>query len=141
MNADDPYRLQRFVDAQRGVYAQVLAELGAGRKLSHWMWFVFPQPAALGRSDTARFFGIASRDEASAYWRHPLLGMRLKQCTTLMLRHRDQTAVSILGQIDAMKFRSSMTLFEVAAPLEPCFARALQAFCDGRRDELTLAAV
>lgn len=141
MSGTDVHNLQRFVDAQRGVYAQVVDELRRGRKTSHWIWFVFPQLAALGRSAMARRFGIASRDEALAYWRHPVLGMRLKECTGLMLGVEKRGAVDVLGPVDAMKFRSSMTLFDVVAPDEACFAQALQRFFDAQRDALTLAAL
>lgn len=135
------YELQRFVDAQRDVYDRVVGELRRGRKTSHWMWFIFPQLAVLGRSATARHFGIASRDEALAYWRHPLLGRRLKECTALLLALERGSALDIFGEIDAMKLRSSMTLFEAVAPEQGGFAQVLQRFFDGQRDALTLAAL
>jgi uncharacterized protein (DUF1810 family) len=139
MPAADPHGLQRFVDAQRDVYAQALAELRRGRKTSHWMWFVFPQLAGLGRSETARFYGIASRAEAAAYLAHPLLGPRLRECTQQLLGHHGASALQIFGPVDALKFGSSMTLFEQVAPDEPLFARALDRYQAGRRDPLTLA--
>ena len=139
----DPFALQRFVDAQRPVYAQVCAELAAGAKTSHWMWFVFPQLKALGRSATAQHYGLASRAEALAYWRHPLLGARLAECSTLVLNTRGRSALQIFGSIDAMKLRSSMTLFEAVAPQQPVgvsvYARVIDALYAGERDALTLS--
>lgn len=140
MNAD-PHDLQRFVDAQDGVWDDVLAELGAGRKASHWMWFVFPQLKSLGRSETARFYGIASRDEAIAYWQHPVLGTRLRQATGLVLAVRDRDLHAIFGNPDDLKFRSSMTLFATVAPEDPAFRAALQRFSAGMPDPLTLDAL
>jgi uncharacterized protein (DUF1810 family) len=135
---DDPHDLQRFVEAQRPVYDDVLAELAAGAKTSHWMWFVFPQLRALGRSATARHYGLAGLDEAEAYWRHPLLGPRLRECTARVIAVPGRSALQIFGPIDAMKLRSSMTLFERAAPQEPVFRAALDRFFEGRADERTL---
>ena len=142
------FDLDRFVTAQRDVYAQALAELAEGRKRSHWMWFVFPQLAGLGRSETARFYAIVSAGEARAYLAHPLLGPRLRDCTGAMLRHRDCTgamlrhrdrgAESILGAVDAIKFRSSMTLFDAVAADRGLFGEALQVFYGGERDGATL---
>jgi uncharacterized protein (DUF1810 family) len=130
--------LARFVEAQDGVYAQALAELRAGAKTSHWMWFVFPQIVGLSLSATGRFFGLAGLAEAKAYCAHPLLGPRLAECTGAMLGWAGQrSAAAILGPIDALKFRSSMTLFEAAGGGE-AFANALDAFCDGQRDPATL---
>jgi uncharacterized protein (DUF1810 family) len=136
---DDPHDLQRFVGAQNPVYRTVIAELARGAKSSHWMWFVFPQLKELGRSSTAQHYGIASREEALAYWRHPLLGPRLKECTELMLAVEDKSALHILGTPDDLKFRSSMTLFDAVVPGEPVFGRALQKFFDGERDPRTLS--
>jgi uncharacterized protein (DUF1810 family) len=131
--------LERFVEAQRSTYDQALAELRAGAKRSHWMWFVFPQIAGLGRSPTARFYAIADAVEARAYLTHPVLGPRLRQSTEAMLRWAgDKTAEAILGPIDAMKFTSSMTLFNAVAEGDDLFARALAAFNRGQRDPLTL---
>jgi uncharacterized protein (DUF1810 family) len=135
---DDPFDLQRFVDAQEGVYAPVRAELSRGAKSSHWMWFVFPQLRALGRSQTARHFGIASRAEALAYWQHPLLGTRLKECTTLVLAVAGRSALQIFGTPDEMKLRSCMTLFSQVAPQEPLFSQALAKYFGGQGDPLTL---
>jgi len=132
------FDLSRFVDAQAPVYAQVLAELRRGRKESHWMWFVFPQLAGLGRSPTARFYAIGSLAEARVYLAHPLLGPRLRDCTEAILAHRGRSAEAIFGPVDAMKLRSSMTLFEAAGGQEP-FSAALHLFFGGARDDATLA--
>jgi len=134
----DPHDLQRFVEAQDRVWPEVVAELGRGRKTSHWIWFVFPQLKGLGRSPTARHYGIASADEARAYWRHPVLGPRLKTCTGLVLAVRGRSALEIFGTPDDLKFCSSMTLFERVAPDEPAFAQALDRYFGGRRDPRTL---
>ena len=125
--------LERFVRAQDagGTYAQALAELRAGRKSSHWMWFVFPQIAGLGRSATAQAYAIADLAEARAYLAHPVLGPRLRECTALVAGHRDRTAAQIFGGVDAMKLRSSMTLFAAADPDEPAYAAVLEHFFDG----------
>ncbi len=135
----DPDNLQRFVEAQQGAIETAVRELEDGSKQSHWMWFVFPQLAGLGRSSTARYFAISSPDEARAYLDHPLLGSRLRQCVAEILQWAGKrTAEQILGSIDAVKLRSSLTLFE-AASNEPLFGRALDAFFDGVRDDRTLA--
>jgi len=132
--------LGRFVEAQEGVYPQALAELRAGDKSSHWMWFIFPQIAGLGRSPTAQFYAIADRAEAQAYSRHDLLGPRLRECTQAMLGWTGRrSAEAVLGAIDALKFRSSMTLFEACADDPALFAAALDAFYRGERDAATLA--
>lgn len=138
MHADDPFDLNRFVQAQEGVYAEVLAELRAGRKTSHWMWFVFPQLDGLGRSQTARFFAVKSLTEARAYLAHPVLGKRLRECTAAVLAVPGRTASEIFGSPDDIKFRSSMTLFERAEPECDLFSDALDRFFEGRRDRLTL---
>ena len=130
--------LDRFVEAQAGVWAQALAELKAGRKTSHWMWFVFPQIAGLGRSETARFYAIADVAESRAYLAHPLLGARLREAAAALLAHRGRSAEAMLGGIDAVKLRSSMTLFEAVAPEEPVFAAVLEAFFSGQRDPETV---
>ena len=136
---DDPHDLARFVSAQEPVFARVLAELRAGAKSSHWMWFVFPQLKALGRSATARFYGIAGAQEGVAYWQHAVLGPRLAQCTETMLGVVGKSALQILGSPDDLKFCSSMTLFARVAPDEPLFRRAIDRYCAGRLDERTLA--
>jgi len=135
----DVYNLHRFVEAQAPVYEHVRAELQAGAKASHWMWFVFPQLTHLGRSSTARHFGIPSLAEARAYWEHPVLGRRLRECIELVLAVQGRTARQIFGSPDDLKFCSSMTLFEQAAPEEPVFGRALDQYFRGERDRNTLA--
>lgn len=135
----DPYRLQRFVDAQddAGTHAQALRELRAGRKTSHWMWFVFPQIAGLGHSAMARAYAISSIDEARAYLAHPVLGPRLRECAGALLALTGATAESVLGGIDAMKLRSSMTLFARAAPDEPLFGEVIDRLFGGEEDDAT----
>lgn len=130
--------LQRFLDAQNPVYDQVLEELKAGQKQSHWIWFIFPQHRGLGSSQRAQFYGIECLDEARAYQKHPVLGPRLNECTTAVLRHTQKSASQILGVPDDMKFFSCMTLFSEAAPEELVFRLALQAFFNGAKDPETL---
>ncbi len=132
--------LQRFIDAQGTVIDSAMAELVAGAKRSHWMWFVFPQLKGLGHSSMAEYYGIESLDEARAYLAHPVLGERLKACTRASLAHHDRTAHAIFGSPDDLKFRSSMTLFTLAVPGEPLFRQALERFFDGHLDPLTVAA-
>lgn len=136
---DDPHRLQRFVEAQNeaSTYERALSELRAGRKRSHWMWFVFPQIAGLGHSTNALAYAISSLEEASAYLAHPLLGPRLLECTRALTQLTGASAREILGDIDAMKLRSSMTLFANAAPHEPLFRQVLDRYFDGIADEAT----
>ncbi|SHG24958.1 Uncharacterized protein, DUF1810 family [Jatrophihabitans endophyticus] len=135
---DDPHRLERFVDAQDdATYAQVLVELRAGRKRSHWMWFVFPQLAGLGRSPTAQHFAIASLDEARAYIAHPLLGPRLAECAQLVAASATSDAQTFFGGIDAVKLRSSMTLFDLVADAA-VFGDVLARYFHGERDPQTL---
>lgn len=121
-----PFGLQRFVAAQHAVYRQVCAELAAGQKRSHWMWFVFPQLQGLGRSAMSQRYGVASRVEAAAYLQHAVLGARLMECTGLVLGVRERSIEQIFGFPDALKFRSSMTLFAAVDAGEPLFDRALQ---------------
>jgi uncharacterized protein (DUF1810 family) len=130
------YDLQRFVDAQneQGTYQRALEELRAGLKTSHWMWFVFPQRAGLGRSETSQRYAIDSAQEARAYLEHPLLGRRLVESAEALLIHRDTTASKILGEIDALKLHSSMTLFAAIAPEQPVFQRVLDRFYAGEPD-------
>ncbi|WP_291298234.1 DUF1810 domain-containing protein [Elioraea sp.] len=136
----DAHDLARFVAAQAPMIDAVLAELRAGRKRTHWMWFVFPQLRGLGTSPMAERYGIASLAEARAYLAHPLLGPRLRECTEAVLDHAGTDLGVILGPVDALKFRSSMTLFAHAAIEDDgVFDRALDTFCEGRRDERTLA--
>jgi uncharacterized protein (DUF1810 family) len=131
--------LERFVAAQDsgGTYAQALRELSAGRKTSHWMWFVFPQVAGLGHSSMAQAYAISSLEQARDYLAHPVLGPRLRACTAALLTHTDRSAEQVLGGIDALKLRSSMTLFARADPGEPAFQAVLDAFYGGRPDERT----
>jgi uncharacterized protein (DUF1810 family) len=131
------YDLGRFLTAQRGVYEGVLDELRRGRKTGHWIWFIFPQLAGLGRSEMSRYYGIASLDEARAYLADAVLGARLRECAGLLLASDARTADEILGGIDAMKVRSCMTLFHRAAPDEPVFRQLLDRFYAGVADEAT----
>ena len=139
MQADDPFELERFVAAQAPVIVAVRAELRAGRKRSHWMWFVFPQLRGLGASAMADRYGIASADEARAYLAHPVLGPRLRECCALVLAVEGQTIDRILGYPDNLKFRSCLTLFEAVAPQEPVFRQCLDKYYGGRADPKTLA--
>lgn len=132
------FDLQRFVTAQDGIYAQALAELRAGHKQSHWMWFVFPQLAGLGASPMAVRYAIQSAAEARAYLADPVLGPRLREGAAAMLAHKGARPEAILGGIDALKFRSSLTLFEAVADDPSLFAGALDAFYEGERDQRTL---
>jgi uncharacterized protein (DUF1810 family) len=134
----DRFNLERFVEAQEHVYDEVRRELRAGRKASHWMWFVFPQIAGLGHSPTSVRFAIASLDEAKAYLAHPLLGARLVECARLALEAEGRSAREIFGAIDEVKFRSSMTLFARAAPGEDVFRRCLDKYFAGAPDDATL---
>ena len=137
MNSD-PHDLSRFVDAQRPVYDSALAEIRAGRKRSHWMWFVFPQVKGLGFSSSSEYFGIGSLAEARAFLDHPVLGARLVECTEALLAHEDRSATSIMGSPDDLKLRSSLTLFSLVEPQGSVFHRGLERFFEGQPDELTL---
>ncbi len=132
--------LRRFLDAQDGgMYQSALEELRAGYKRSHWIWFIFPQVAGLGRSHTARFFGISDRDEALAFAHHSVLGPRLAECTGEMLAWAgERSPAELLGPLDALKFKSSMTLFEAVSLGKGHFTVALDALCAGARDRATL---
>lgn len=132
----DPFHLARFTDAQNGVYEHAVAELRRGRKSSHWMWFVFPQIAGLGRSATSRHYAITSLAEAQAYLDHPVLGPRLRECASILVE-TPGGAEQIFGGIDALKLRSSMTLFQHADPGEPLFRRVLDLYFDGATDPAT----
>lgn len=136
----DPYRLERFVAAQDrgGTYQRVLTELRAGLKVSHWIWFIFPQVAGLGFSAMAREYAISSLAEARAYLAHPVLGPRLAECAAALLAADGKSAEDILGPVDAMKARSSMTLFAAAAPGEAIFADVLDRYYGGSADEATV---
>ncbi len=136
---DDRFQLKRFVDAQQPVYEEVLGELRAGRKRSHWMWFIFPQIAGLGHSAMADRFALWSLDETVAYLAHSVLGQRLRECSVLVAGVEGRSIAEIFGHPDDMKFRSSMTLFSRAAPQEPIFAACLQKYFGGEPDLQTLA--
>jgi len=135
----DSYNLQRFVDAQDPVYARVCAELGAGRKKSHWMWFIFPQIQGLGYSPLAQKFAIASLEEAKAFLDHPVLGARLRECCRLVNQVEGRPIDDIFGYPDDLKFRSSMTLFARAASDNQVFRDALEKYFGGEPDPMTLA--
>jgi uncharacterized protein (DUF1810 family) len=134
----DRFRLERFVQAQHSIYKRVLWELQAGEKESHWMWFIFPQIRGLGSSPTSIEFAISGRDEALSYLQHPVLGPRLKECTSLVLQVEGRSALDIFGEPDDMKFRSSMTLFAKVSSGDDIFERALQKYFDGVPDQLTI---
>jgi uncharacterized protein (DUF1810 family) len=135
---EDPFDLNRFVSAQAGVYPQVLMELRAGSKRSHWIWFIFPQIKGLGRSPQSEFYGIGSLEEAAAYLKHPVLGPRLEECTILLNQVTGRTINQIMGFPDDLKFRSSMTLFARAAGEQSVFAEALKKHFGGDPDSVTL---
>jgi uncharacterized protein (DUF1810 family) len=137
----DPHDLQRFVDAQDELrtYDTALAELRAGRKRSHWMWFVLPQLAGLGMSSSAEYFGIHGLAEAKAYLAHPVLGPRLLACARALADLDGHDPVAVLGAVDALKLRSSMTLFAHVAPDEPVFRQVLDRYYDGADDPATLS--
>lgn len=134
----DPDQLHRFLEAQDPVYDRVCAELRAGHKRTHWMWYVFPQLRGLGRSQMAEHFGIGSKEEAAAYLAHPVLGARLRECTQLVNEVQGRSATQIFGSPDDLKFRSSMTLFSMVSD-DPVFAAALEKYFGGEPDPLTQA--
>lgn len=136
---DDRYHLQRFIDAQQPVYENVCAELRAGRKRSHWMWFIFPQIQGLGHSEMAQRFALASLDEAIAYLAHPVLGARLRECSDIVVSLEGRSAEQIFGYPDDMKFRSSMTLFAQAGDGNTVFDACLRKYFGGEPDTATLA--
>jgi len=138
---DDPYRLDRFVQAQdsNGSFRRAVAELRAGRKVSHWMWFVFPQIEGLGFSAMSQRYAVSSLAEAQAYLRHPVLGPRLVECAAILAATDGKSAAEILGPVDAMKLRSCMTLFAAAAPGQPAFSAVLTKYFGGAPDDATLA--
>src|SRR5438034_447336 len=136
---EDPFDLQRFVTAQSHAWDDVCAELRRGRKLTHWMWFVFPQLAELGRSATAKFYGLSGADEARAYLAHPMLGARLKTCWEILLQLEQRTAVEIFGAIDATKLRSCLTLFAAVSRNEAVFQECLLRYFGGEADSMTLS--
>ncbi len=134
----DPHNLARFVTAQDPVYHRVTAELRAGLKSSHWIWFIFPQLRGLGFSPMAHKFGVGSLEEAQEYLKHPILGDRLRECVALVNEVDGRSATQIFGTPDDLKFRSSLTLFAHAAPDEPLFRTAIQKYFGGIEDPLTL---
>ncbi len=140
---NDSFNLQRFLSAQEVCYERVRQELLAGKKQTHWMWFIFPQIAGLGKSDMAQRYAIRSLDEARAYLSHEILGERLLDCTLLACKHNDRSALQIFGSPDELKFHSSMTLFDLADPDygEGDFNEALDLFFNGARDQATLQLV
>ena len=141
VSVNDPFELQRFVDAQDagGAYASAVSELRDGRKLSHWMWFVFPQIAGLGRSPTAQRFAISGMPEARAFRAHPVLGPRLVECARILTNLPGTDAVTVLGPVDAQKLRSSMTLFAQTAPEERVFQEVLDQYFGGESDAATIS--
>lgn len=134
-------QLEHFVEAQDRVYADVLEELRQGDKISHWMWFIFPQHKELGHSTMAKYYGIRSLREAKAYLDHPVLGQRLLECVRLLLTHINKTALDVLHHPDDLKLRSCMTLFALAAPAEPIFQQTLDVFFVGEPDAMTVQLV
>jgi uncharacterized protein (DUF1810 family) len=135
---NDPFDLERFVAAQDITFDRAAAELRQGKKVTHWMWFIFPQISGLGQSPTSRKYAVTSLDEARAYLSHPVLGPRLLECAAILTRRSDRTATQVFGSIDAQKLRSSMTLFARAAPEEPLFRQVLDHYFDGQEDEATV---
>jgi uncharacterized protein (DUF1810 family) len=135
---EGPFDLDRFVSAQAAMYPQVLAELQAGEKRSHWIWFIFPQMKGLGHSSMSEFYGIGSLEEARAYLRHPVLGPRLEECTLLVNAIEKRSIEHILGFPDDLKFRSSMTLFAIAVPENDLFHDALKKYFNGEPDPKTV---
>ncbi len=138
VSEDDPHNLQRFLDAQNSVFAQACSELRAGRKRSHWMWFIFPQIQGLGYSPLAQKFAIASLEEAKAYLDHPILGARLRECCRLVNLVEGRSIEEIFGYPDDLKFRSSMTLFAHATSDDQIFKATLEKYFNGELDKLTL---
>jgi uncharacterized protein (DUF1810 family) len=139
-SADDPFDLARFVAAQDedGTYGRALGEVEQGRKLTHWMWFVYPQLAGLGRTERSRFYAISGLDEARAYLAHPVLGARLRACARAATAVKGRSAEQVFGSTDASKLRSSMTLFRAVDPAEPVFTAVLDRYFDGEPDPVTL---
>lgn len=137
---EDPYQLERFVDAQdfNKTYERAVSDLRTGRKFGHWMWFIFPQIEGLSRSSISRKFAISSLAEAQAYLRHPILGPRLIRCTEILIEINGKSAIEIFGPTDAMKLRSSMTLFMNAAPDESIFKEVLAKYFDGSPDHIAI---
>ncbi len=136
---DDRFKLERFVSAQEQIYPAVIAELRGGRKRSHWMWFIFPQVEGLGYSATSKHYAIKSAAEARAYLRHPILGARLLECSEALLALSGRSAYEVFGSPDDVKLKSSMTLFEAVSEPGSPFARVLDQYFGGQRDDKTLA--
>jgi len=134
----DPFDLGRFLEAQERSYADALAELRAGEKRTHWMWFIFPQLRGLGYSDRAQYYGIGSLEEARAYGEDALLGKRLRECAEVLLSLEVVSAEEVFGSVDAQKLHSCLTLFRIAVPGEGLFVRALAKFFGGRLDHHTI---
>ncbi|QJD29887.1 DUF1810 domain-containing protein [Methylococcus geothermalis] len=135
----DPFDLDRFLTAQANEYENAIAELRAGRKRTHWMWYVFPQLRGLGFSPTSRFYAIGSAEEARAYLGHEVLGRRLRECVSVLDELKTDSAEEVFGRVDAAKLRSSLTLFEAVAAEKAPFTRALEKFFGGKRDDRSLA--
>ena len=135
---ENNYNLNRFIEAQKRDYDAALSEIRAGRKASHWMWYIFPQLKGLGRSSTSEYYGLSGVEEAQAYLSDPILKARLIEITDAVLAHKDKSAEEIFGGIDAKKLRSCMTLFSIAAPDIPLFNAVLEQFFDGKPDRNTL---
>ena len=138
VDSEDPFDLSRFVKAQARDYEIAFAELRASEKHSHWMWFIFPQLRGLGHSSTAAFYGITSLNEARAYLAHPILGVRLRECVRALLDLHGSNAEDVLGATDALKLRSSLTLFGMAAPKDALFQKTLEKYFGGEQDSMTL---
>ncbi len=138
-NSQPSQSLERFVQAQAGDYQNAMRELEQGRKQTHWIWYVLPQLRGLGQSSFSYEYGIAGRAEARRYFEHPVLGPRLRECVAAILSHQTEPIAEILGEIDAMKFRSCLTLFAEVAPEEPLFLEGLRIFYGGAADTRTLA--
>lgn len=135
---EDAFSLGRFIEAQGRSYETALSELRAGEKRSHWIWYVFPQLRGLGHSDNAQYYGITSLDEARAYLADPILGKRLHECVDALLKLKDTSAETVLGHVDALKLRSSLTLFRIASPGDNAFVNALDQYFGGKLDPHTI---
>lgn len=135
---EDAFGLGRFIEAQGRSYETALSELRAGEKRSHWIWYVFPQLRGLGHSDNAQYYGITSLDEARAYLADPILGKRLHECVDALLKLKDTSAETVLGHVDALKLRSSLTLFRIASPGDNAFVNALDQYFGGKLDPHTI---
>lgn len=130
------YNLQRFLDAQQGDYERALTEVRNGRKYSHWIWYIFPQLKGLGMSYNSQYYGISGKEEAEAYWAHPILGERLREITSAFLQLKGKTAQDVFGALDAMKVLSCMTLFNEVAP-DDLFQQVIDRYYQGKTDEMT----